>query len=685
MIGQLYTWGMLVKVVLVFMILYFYIPSRMITFEQESSSLTDKFFISLIHSNFVIILLVHVLAFLKLYETLSLVVACLAIYIWTIWIKGRSPAAFTDALGMKYIVMILDMSEGRYGLWTEIKNRFNNWLRQQFHQDYKSIIIQRFLKKPFSGILLVLVFVAAGFIRFKHSLVHYYFGASDSYLHLIWSKYLGDNEIYKDGIYPYGYHAVISALNKIFLIDPYYIVRFIGPLAGFLIVLSLFYILKKNFKNEQIAWLAVFIYGTALIKYWPNDVFRQMCALPMEYAAIFFLPGLHFLNMYFKHNKKKYLFLAGECAALTLLIHPYATVFTGIGYIIILTLNIKEVLQINRLNRVLFVMAGSIFTGVIPMIFGMLVGIKFHGSLGYIQRSVQLPTKAANISQSIQIVEKNPALIMFLVCMGLLALYTCILFKERRRDAESNDIQINIIFLTASIIFYLLYRANHLGLPAIMDPNRIAMFLTMMVVIVITVAFDVLNLVLKKQSVRYLTKLVMLSFIVIFLTVNTWSARIPAVVQMEYDDNVKAYLDIKAKYPVHNWTIISPVEHYQFCYGYGWHYEIWEFVINVCDRRIKELKIPTDYVFLVVEKIPFRSTLPVSRASINEALPVSAELPNETFYYDKTNRYILQSKAFFWAEEYIKTHKNMKVWRDTDNLRIYLLTQDGTKPVNLLY
>ncbi len=141
-------------------------------------------------------------------------------------------------------------------------------------------------------------------------------------------------------------------------------------------------------------------------------------------------------------------------------------------------------------------------------------------------------------------------------------------------------------------------------------------------------------------------------------------------------------MKIKKEFPILNWTIISPVEQYQQSFGYGWHYNLWEFVQDVIEDAKEEVKIPTDYVFLFVEKYPLNSTQRINEQDSAEKFPIiTGQL--DKYYTEYNNRRIIEAKAYYWAEEYIKEHDFMKVYMDTEVMTVYMIKQDGEKPYNL--
>ncbi len=698
---------MLIKVTLSFFILYIFLPSKLIRFDDDTGFL-DRMFISLTHSSIFLIVIIHFLSFLKLYETFSIVLSITVVYILLTQVKGRTLVNRVDEFIKNVVVVMLDMSEGRQGLIRGISSKFRLYLKNASSSLYKKLV--KVFTDPFAGILVVVLIILAAYIRFYHSITHLYLGASDSYVHLAWTKYLGNNSIYLGKIYPNGYHAVISSINKIFLVDPYYIERFLGPLAGLLIVLSLLYYLKKNLASSHVVWLALFLYIMNLGL--PADQIRQISALPQEYAMIFFLPALHFFNSFFKTNKKSYLFLSAECIALSLLIHQYATFFILLGYSAIGIIHIGKLLKRSTLKLVFILFPSAIALGLIPLFIGRLLGHEWHGSLNYVQNMISLPggSGSKNPQSLAQFTEMNSVLVLFLIAAGVFIVFclTGILLKNKY---FTGNIRTLLMFLLVPLFIYIQYRADYFGIPKFMESYRIGVFLSLTIVAVIALPFYVFEFVPLSSKRMYVLKSVVCIAAAVMLvyiidmgspekfrnqynnSVATYiESKVPKGFQMEYEGAVFAYHKIRrGHFGSLNWTIISPVEQYSEVINYGFHTELWEFIYALEDAHIKEpllneLKIPTDYLFLYVEKYPLfigdnvKSQYPVSLEYAQKPLPSKPSRLSD-FYSNREYRMILQSKAYYWAEEYMSTHNNMDVFYEDSQLKVYMIKQNGSKPV----
>ncbi len=670
---------MALKVVLFFVFIYIFIPSQIVRFRDEETFL-DKFFISLVHSSVITIIIVHILAFLKLYETFSLFFAYGIWYIAYSWVRGKSPVAVADALGMKLVVNILDMSEGRSGLAGELAGRAKNWLYQVL-AFIKNIVSELFLN-PFAGVFPFAAIAAAAVIRFNHSITHAYYGASDSYVHLAWIKYLGANQMYRDGIYSYGYHAVLSALSKITLIDPYFVVRFIGPLAGTLLVLSVYYFASRNFKGPYVALVAVLIYGMVTDDRFPNEVWRQISALPQEYAAIFLLPGLHFFNLWLKNPANRYLWLSAECLAITIYIHPYVTVFLSLGCAVMCLCYPGKLSDIRFLAKTITAFIIAFLAGMFPVAVGILTGKEFHSTLGYIKQDLESSGQAVPSQITASLSEDNPFILMMLASSAILLL--CWLLNGARSGMKREE-RAYLFFSIISLILYLFYRVSSTGILVVMDPHRIATFMAVFSAITYAGTVNALDLIRVKNvfnALKGVAVVAVLTAILIFTPV-----KVPKGECFEYDEAVNAYLKIKNSFPALSWTIVAPVEQYQQTLGYAWHVELLEFVKKMEAARKpegdKSYAIPTDYVFIFTEKIPLGSDRHVEESDLNAEIPELKGTETEFYYRNAENRRILQAKAFFWAEDYMKKRDNMEVFFEGQYLKIFVLKQDYRNPVKL--
>jgi hypothetical protein len=145
---------------------------------------------------------------------------------------------------------------------------------------------------------------------------------------------------------------------------------------------------------------------------------------------------------------------------------------------------------------------------------------------------------------------------------------------------------------------------------------------------------------------------------------------------------------VKKDFPILNWTIVSPVEQYQESMGFGWHYNLWQFVKDTQIDHKSDVTFPTDYVFVIVEKKPLNQATPYTltpMVTLEDADKPFPEVGNslEKYYTVYDNRRIIEAKAYFWMEENLKNNSNFTVYSEDDIIKVYKLQQDGMHPVNL--
>lgn len=659
--------GLLLKVTLVFFLLYIFVPSRVLKRQYESQELDvyDGFFVSLVHANFVIIALVHLLVLMGIYESISLILCLVAVMVGYKAFTGRKKGIDRIAFGRNYISKVFDWMESDKGFFLTLIEKI--WEKIKSMASYFVGMARSFVRKPLPWIVMGIILLAGMAIRFSHSVKYVYFGASDPYVHLAWTKYIGMNDLYVDGVYPLGYNALISALNKLFFIDPYVIIRFFGAIGSSLILLSIVYGAKKQNKALFIpALLGLAIY--LLFVNGTSSEWRQMSALPQEYAAAFLIPGMVFLNRFFKEKKKFFLILAAETLCLIFLIHLYSAAVLAIGYLFICFFHIKEFFNVRFLGRFAAFMFGAAFLGVLPLALGLLSGVGLHEpSFQFVKDSASVIGQKDQIEWNLfSYKEEDPKFLWLVFCS--IALFLLSLVQSVRKKTWIAPVSAML-----TLFFYLQYRSEETGFPQMMDKSRSDVFLGIFAALTVSLLVALLMSIRMKWIKTLLTVIFLSATLVINMNSTSWS--LPAGDRYEYNEVAQAYMDIKKNYPVLNWTIISPVEQYSESLGYGWHYQLWQYVMDVTVDKKTNLEIPTEYVFWIVEKVPLNSNQSVTLEDAQKEFPVITGNLDE--YYTNTQyRRIIQAKAFYYMEEQLEKNPKLKIYADTENVRIYMLHQE---------
>lgn len=674
MLSPWYSYIAAMKVLFFFILVFYYLPSRFVGFKKDDEAL-DRFFISFIHMVAVTIVLVHVLVFLRLYDYISTLGGYAVVLALIARQRGYAAGEAARAISMRFMVVLLDAVESPGGLGAAMRDYLRS-RRRLFGS--LSLTWLRWAVNPLQGLLPLGVLGYSAWLRFNHSLTRPYLGASDAYVHLAWTKYLSAGDIYKDGIYPYGYHAIISALERLTFMDPLLILRFVGPLGGLLMVLSVYYVARRYCSGLEVpAVLGAFVFGSG--QGLPSIIWRQISPLPQEFAAIFFLPGVYFATRYAETRERRDLALFAECLGITVLIHPYASVYIVIAVAAVVALKAlsgRDVLQTGA-SLALWGSVASV-VGALPQAIGWAIGKKFH-SLGYVLSSV---TAAAPSQGDLPLWGRILTGNMFIdvsmaVSVLLLAhiLGTLVLGKARPPEAVSQA-----ILPLLSLVMNLLYRPAQFGLPSLMDPNRTGIFFSLVASVIYGIFVHRVFRLLGPRLLAVPSRAYVatgLTALAVFGLGFKYPSRPPTGVRLEYSAAVNNYLVIRGSFPALDWTIVSPVEQYSEVLNKGWHYESWEFVrdFTMEDARNPrfDLAIPTTYIFIYAEKVLLPTGQPVDLKLAGESLPPPGKNPDGQYYKNVENRSIIQAKLLVWSREYMKSHSNMSVFYEDSEMVVYMV------------
>jgi len=664
-----------------FILLFVILPLLAARLPKEDSSFFDRLFIAIVHSSVFYVVVIHLLNAIHLYETLSILFLTAAAILAATRLRN-GPGSLPPLT--KLLSKIYDIAD-RPDNWKNMLRGAASSVRERTARSWRSFLDD--LKSHwFAWLALAAAAGYAVYVRFKHSVEHLYFGSSDPYVHLRLSKYLAENNIYGDGIYPYGFPAIISAMHKFFNLDPYIIVRFIGPTGGVLMVLSVYYALRKII-GKQYPLLFAGLFAYVAYAGLPSYVWRQISALSMEYAAVFLLPGIAFLIVYFRHRQWTHLILAGECLALTVFIHPYTAVTLGAAYVLICVFYWKTIWNKQVLFRFAAVMAISGVVGALPLIVAFLT--LPVGEFEYVSESIQGadPSELSNWRNVFE--QANPAVLSAVALSLALAAVRLVLSAFKRAAAplrtEAADIA-PFAVMGVFAAFYVVLESGALGLPVFIPSDRFGVYFALVAAVALGALLHTATAAIGSGKLRTALQYVLATAVAAGVFFSGQIVTPPAGDRYQYDDNVKMYLQIKRDFPSLDWTIVSPMEENPLVIGYGWHTQLWEFVRTLAQPEGKTLTFTTHNVFLFVEKIPLGSDTPITEAEAEAPFPELIGSDSTKFYYRTIeNRRILEAKAYKWAENHMKHRSGITVYYDSPVLRVYLIRQeDIERPVDLL-
>jgi len=337
--------------------------------------------------------------------------------------------------------------------------------------------------------------------------------------------------------------------------------------------------------------------------------------------------------------------------------------------------------------------------GAMPIMIGLLQGTQWHiMSTSWIESNLKiesLPTVALGF---IRMFFDMPVYGMVLcLSVGFVLLAASIkncLAKTGKRPLW------DAALLVMTVLVAMLYYGPQIGF-SLLDPSRVTMFFTICMVIAaarcLMHVIDKIRFVavkFRKDSLGIMQKKKIQSiagvlFVTIFCFVWLWLFPLQLTAKeeihmrpIEYDSAVGVYFMVKRDFPLYNWTLVAPVEQYQEALGYGYHYELWLFsedfsIVDAMNPNF-DVPIPTEFIFIYVEKIPLRIWTENELSTTQDRF----KGPTEIYYRDSAGRAKLENHMLAWCEAYKKCHDNMVVYYEDDALRVYKIEHDPTKYIS---
>jgi hypothetical protein len=602
-------------------------------------------------------------------------------------VTGRKPAAQLHDLYRNVVLFSLNILEGRVNVPRRLRRLRRHGVRRL------AAAFRSGAKRPHSLAWTALIAIAAA-IRLYRPFATANLGFSDTYVHLYLIRLLEQGKQVDPawGPYPRGMHFLLMAIREVTNVDPILLMNFFGPISGVLMTLAVADAARRLARSLTAGLLAGLIFATMVggaAQYFllggsiatdnltearsfsqmtyadmPEttaefDVLmtvfqRQTATLPQELAIVFLFPAVMFL--YFDKgwwHRTGFLFCTAAIAA----VHP------GVAVPLVLLCGIT-VLTSSRAERGTRPGGGGDPAAAGPTRFlagvrddvkralalgalGIVIGSSWMlGFIGYPR--IGSPEGGASSAGSTAayyfpfLREGDTARIVtwvtitpFLIACLVLALV--LLFRRHYWIAA------------ATFVFALTHVASRFGLPEIVEVRRNASWLAMTLAILLGIALFEL------ARVRF-------AKIAIAVLMAVWLVRVPVAAAHEklinysgYGATAYAVLEIQRKHEPFTWTLVTYGQEFPMVLGRGFHLAAAEF-LDRFDPEAKKLKIPTRYVFIAVEKTPHRFQINTwatqfSRADVEQRLQT-------------------------WCFLYQLNHRDMRVFMDDENVRVYVIERD---------
>ena len=301
----------------------------------------------------------------------------------------------------------------------------------------------------------------------------------------------------------------------------------------------------------------------------------------------------------------------------------------------------------------------------------------------------------------------------------MLAAYKCIVLFVKKYvpdfELDSRSLDGHAPILLASYLFLFLYAAPLIGLPELVAGSRLSSTIHLLLMTVAVMPLDLLFSILSAYIATSLMQTVSVFVLtaICFLVVKTGYYHGYLYFELtRYNGVVDLTRQIIEMYPENTYTIVSPTDELYQVIQYGRHTDLFEFMNHT--KFDTEYYIPTEYIFFFVEKKPLQyaqshffqgpawlaqEIYPALYTSFVSQCPdincseISAESAAEIYHTSKVwpiythleNRIILESRAFFWCQDFARLYTyETEVYHEDDDFVCYRVHQNPQRLFNLV-
>ncbi|MBQ4396830.1 MAG: hypothetical protein II828_04860 [Clostridia bacterium] len=704
-----------VAYVLVFVV----IPARILRLNLCDGNLFDNALKSLVISQTCVSLVVYVLSFMRIYNTVTLVLALIVGVMFYQKFKEKIRYRervnhliydFSDIItGQRKLSLILIPAWRRF--FDSIANGLKYFIKFFFNKNVVYHLICTFT----IGILVLR--------RMYFALESQSYPTSDVFVHTSWVNFLDAGYIYCDGIYPFSMHNIVSAFSRLTFIDVVTVMRFIGPLNGILCGVMLMMFISRFFKSPAAATITGLVYclsnfGSGAL------VDRMFFSLPQEFGMFFIFPTAYFMIRFIEDMDNMDGVTFAMAASMTVSVHFYNAIF---AVPLCICMAIPFLFDIIRKKDLLWKMILAVILAaaiaLAPFAVGRILGYRWQGSLDWAvsmmsksddksadqqsqevkqQSSDQNNEEAAEKGSSF--VEKSinsfgwmakaftaywGYMVLGFTVLGLLLGLVALLTEQKTGGKVAIGLCLNMVMFN-----YLLMYPDYFGLPSLVANDRAQGYLAYIAAIMIGVPFGVFWLFFEKKlrPIRWISSIAVVTAMasLIFLTGATYVTS--AYFRLTYSSVTENYYKIKNTHRKNTWTIVSTVDELALTRNKGWHYELWEFIFSMEQYEpTRVVQIPTEYVYFIIEKRPLKYADTTFLAQPLELYGrVNAQYAEElmteqtlrtnrrsAYYTHYDNRRALMSKAYYWAQKYMQYFPDqMREYYEDQNIVIYEIKQN---------
>ncbi len=499
-----------------------------------------------------------------------------------------------------------------------------------------------------ADLLGLIVLGYSAWLRFQDAVLHAAPAMSDAYVTLAWMKYIERRVVFHDGIYPQGFHIVLSTLHKFAGQDALYTLKYAGPLCGVLTVFGIYYTTWKLTGRKTAGAFAALVYG-ALGAWLPLEWQRQASTNSQEFALIFVVPTWYWSHRFLMDGRRSDWWSAFASCLIVGWVHTLAYLFLVLGLACLGLTHLLTRWRAAWRHAPALIGAGAISAclAALPMGIGILLGREFH------QTSLQFATSSLTMSQ--------PA-VTWVDCLPIVGVALFLLLALLRKERQLIVTAVLLVVLTGTAFGF--YRwAGPLSGNAVLA-TRSNLLWSLVSALDFGVTWAAICSLIDCRSQRLCMMEVSATTLVCCLALAILQPQPPEPYKMQPDNMVEQYLRISSEFRPTEWMIVSADEGYALALGQGYHMHLgdWLRSYSATGERLRsettagQEVMLTPHIFLFREKVVFWADFDHLTA----------------LYQQRTDEYLQLER---WLREYGSAHDNLSLFYEDDTLEIWRINQ----------
>jgi len=610
-------------------------------------------------------LLGQILTLLNVFSSVTLIAAILGVIIATrAHTSGRSAIAFVRDVHRAIVLSAINILEGR----VHVRRRIKRAMRHT-RERLRIALSSRATRWGLAG-WTALIAIAAS-LRLIRPFATANLGFSDTYAHLYLFRLLEQGRQVDPawGPYPRGMHFLLMSIHELTNVDAILLLNFFGAIVGVLMTLAVADTTRRLAGSLRAGLIAGLLFATMtggaaqyfvlggsiatsnpsegreFVRLSPGEIpptegefdvlqtvfQRQTATLPQELAIVFLFPAAMFV---LKGTSRWHLAGYFFCTA------SIAAVHSGVA----VPLVIVSVLAVRRSTFVQTALAGA--AGILVGSSWMFAYIRYasvvrntkdiaSGDAGTAAMYYFPFLRHGDAARIVTWVAITPVVV---ACAAIAIALLVRAFIDRERRAA---------FLwpaLTTLAFLAMHLASRFGWPEIVEVRRNASWLAMAMAMIAGIAL------LEVMRAKYAQVLVAAALVV-------WVARVPVLEANDrlihysgYSATAMTVLELERAHEPFTWTLVTYGQEFPMVLGKGFHLAAADF-LDRYDPEDAALRIPTKYVYIVVEKLPHRFQINTWAA--------------------RFTRSDLQRRLQTWCFLYQLRHRDIRIHHEDEQVRVY--------------